>query len=65
MLEQKNSDYANTPAAKAISAQEPQNKNKAENEYSQTHSSAGSKEQPPELEAAAEEEKLPKLSDAE
>lgn len=49
---------------KAVSAQETQNKNKAANEYSQAHSAAGSKEQTPELEAAAEEEKLLKLSDA-
>lgn len=63
MLEQTNCDYINTPAVKAISAHETQNKNKAANEYSQAHSAAGSKEQPCELEAAAEE-KLLKLTDA-
>lgn len=64
MLEQTNCIYANMSAMKTVSAQETQNKNKAANEYSQAHSAAGSKEQTPELEAAAEEEKLLKLSDS-
>lgn len=63
MLEQTNCNYANISAMKAVSAQETQNRNKAANEYSQAHSAAGSKATP-ELEAAAEEEKLLKLSDA-
>lgn len=61
MLEQTNCDYANTLA---ISALETQNKNKAANEYSPTLSATGSKEHTHELEAAAEEEKLLELSDA-
>lgn len=64
MLEQTNCDYANTSDAKAVPALETQNKSKAANEYSPAHSAAGTKEQTRELEAAAEEEKLLKPSDA-
>lgn len=53
-LEQKECAHTNAAAAKATSALETQNKNKAANEYSQPRSATESKE----LETSAEEEKL-------
>lgn len=55
-LELKECDHTNAAAAKATSALETQNKNKATNEYSQPRSATESKE----LETSAEEEKLVK-----
>lgn len=54
MLEQKECVHTNAVAAKATSALETQNMNKAVNEYSQLRSATESKE----LETSAEEEKL-------
>lgn len=64
MLEETNGEYANRSAPKAISGLETQNTTQAANDYAQAHLAAGSKEQPRQLQAVVEEEKLLKLSDA-